>query len=179
MPFELTYNVTEYFLDRAAVQRKLDSARVKVLSRQGAFLRRRWRSSLRRRKSVSRPGATPSVHSRDSIATLKNILFYYDPRSQSVVVGMVKLNQRNMTASGNISIPALMEFGGSVRIREERRKNSQRWFRRDNRRRTDPTKFEYRDRVAVYAARPSGGPALRAEIASGTITESWANALRS
>ncbi len=178
MAYEVSYRVTEFFLDRANVQDAIGKARARALARQGAFVRRRWKSNvLRRRKRVSSPGSPPSIHSRDQVATLKNILFYYDASTRTVVVGPVKLNQRNLTPSGSISVPALLEFGGTARIQEERYRGSQRWFRRDGRRRIDARK-QYRTRTAIYAARPSGSVALNAEIAAGTIAESWAAQVR-
>lgn len=182
MAFEVTYKATQFFLDRAEVQRRLGVARVRALSRQGAFLRRRARTDvLRRRKKVSGPAMPPSVHSRSQVATLRNILFFYDARSETVVVGPVKLNQVNRSSrSGSaISIPSLMEFGGTVTIDEERRIGSQgQWYRRDMRSQRKRSQREYRTRRATYRPRPFMGVALQREIQAGTIVQSWANTVR-
>jgi hypothetical protein len=180
MGFEVTYRATQFFIDRAEVQRKVEAGKLRALGRQGAFLRRRARTNiLRRRKKVSLPGQPPSVHATDSTASLKNILFYLDPRTGTVVVGPVKLNQVNRGASGSISVPALMEFGGSVQIEEERYKGSRAgmWFRRDGRTRRDPQKL-YRTRRANYRPRPFMAPALAAEVQAGTVAAAWANVVR-
>jgi|GEM_PF-192256 len=179
MAFETTYRVTQFFLDRAELRRKIDAARLRMLSRQGAFVRRRAKTNiLRRRKAVSQPGSPPSVRSRDNVATLKNILFFLDPRTETVVVGPVKLNQFNRGSTGSsVSVPSLLEFGGSVRIAEERYLGYRTWYRRDMRRKQSPHKL-YRTRLAKYRARPFMGPSLQAEIKAGTIVESWRNAVR-
>jgi hypothetical protein len=97
---------------------------------------------MRRRKATSPAGSPPSAHSKDSVATLKNILFAYEPQNMGVVIGPVLLN------GSQGSVPALHEFGGSRAIRVTRRQRGQ--------------------RVAVvrqarYPARPFMGPALAAE----------------
>lgn len=72
------------FFDRAAVADRVDPAVRKAFSRFGAFVRRRAKSSIRKRKAVSEPGKPPSSH----VGTLKKfILFSYDAAAKSVVVG--------------------------------------------------------------------------------------------
>ncbi len=177
--FTPTYSVTKLFLDRAEIQNRIGQARARALSRQGAFVRTTARQKiLRRRKRVSAPGKPPSIHSRDPNRSLKRILFFYDSRSDSVVIGPVKMNQVNFGTSGQITIPQLLEFGGTARIREVQYPNSFRWFRRDGRRRTRPG-YRYRTRTARYAPRPFMSVALDREIQAGTITESWRNVVRS
>jgi len=182
MAYEVSYSATKFFLDRAEVQRKLGVARVRALSRQGAFVRRRARTDvLRRRKRVSLPGGAPSIHSKNATVTLRNVLFFYDSQTDSVVVGPVKLNQfnRNSRSSSAVSVPALLEFGGSINIDEERRIGSQGpWFRRDMRSQRQRSNREYRTRRATYRPRPFMATALQREIAAGTIVSSWANVVR-
>lgn len=134
----VTYKSKAMFFDRKAVERIVGKKTAKALSKAGAFVRTRARSSLRRRKATSAAGTPPSVHSSDSVATLKNILFALNPNNLSVVVGPVKINRRS-------SVPALHEFGGSQRITE-----------RGGRGRS-------RVRQANYAPRPFMAPALAAE----------------
>jgi len=141
--FGLTLKVKKMFFDRKAVQDQIGKKNAKALSKAGAFVQRRARSSLRRRKGISSPGSPPSVHSTDRVATLKNILFAYDQRTQSVVIGPLLLNG----SAG--SVPALHEFGGRVTVRP-------RMGRRGRQR--QPTV-----RTASYPPRPFMGPALAAE----------------
>src|SRR5689334_22367304 len=101
-----------FFFDRLLVQRELGKDNAKALSKIGAFVRRRARSSMRRRKRAAAVGMPPSAHSSDPVRTLKNIWFAYDQSRQSVVIGPLRLN-------GNQgSIPALHEFGGTRPIVE-------------------------------------------------------------
>lgn len=178
--FTVDLRLKEFFFDRMKVQDALDKAERRELSSIGAFLRKRSRDSLVRRKKASAPGATPSVHSKDKTANLKNILFAYSPSTHSVVVGPVGLNQQNSQPGGtNIPIPSLMEFGGTVAIEEVQHKDTDQpdqWFRRNRNYSKRPWK-RYRTRTAQYPARPFMGPALAAEISAGTIRDQWISSL--
>lgn len=135
MSFTVTYRVKKLFFDRAAVRKALGKANAKALGKAGAFVRTRARSSLRRRKKPSAPGSPPSVHSRDAVANLKNILFAYDPGRQSVIVGPVGLNVHKLIRSGSgpgaqtfISrgaVPGTLEFGGMLGVRKVRDEGGQ------------------------------------------------------
>jgi hypothetical protein len=201
--FNLTYKVTEAFFDRAKVVQMTEDRELRALSRIGAFVRRRARTAiLRRRKRVSSPGEPPSVHSTDDVATLRNILFAYNRGSQSVVIGPVKLNQLNTKAEGLGSqpVPSIMEHGGKIRVSEWRfdaadqlnvaqfgkypsaRRFSKRWTRQDKRWRNTSRKRRWtlsefkvqtRSRIASYRPRPFMGPALEAEVAAGTIVNAF------
>lgn len=101
--FEAT--LTQFF-DRKAVTRALDREKKKRLSRAGAFVRTRARSSIRRRKGTSRPGRPPFSH-EGSLRRL--LLFAYDRGRDTVVVGPVPFRQARQTA------PQLLEHGGQTR----------------------------------------------------------------
>lgn len=160
--FGLQAHVKRWFFNAGSLAAAIDRARKGELSRAGAFVRRNARSRLRRRKRVSVAPEPPSVHSTDSVATLKAIWFAYDPRSQSVVIGPRLLNQAQLVNGSRQSIPGLLEFGGTATIQEERWIGQTTWRRRDLRRNAREDK-EYRSRTATYAARPFMGPALREE----------------
>lgn len=166
-----TYKMVDLFFDRPAVVNAVDRAERRALSKVGAFIRRRARSSLRFRKRVSLPGETPSVHTRDKAASLKNILFAFQPQTHSVLIGPVGLGENQ-----GATVPQRIEFGGVWEVLEEQwkhTKNADRWFSVSGRRRADPRK-RYRSRRIEYAARPFMGPALEAEVAAGTIPEAYA-----
>ena len=156
MPLEFEVKMIRQFFDRDAVIKAMDAKSRRALSKAGAFLRRRARSSLRRRKKASIPPNPPSVHSSDSFATLKNILFAYDRDAQTVVVGPVRTKQATITA------PALHEFGGATIIKTKAGRG-----RPSTRRR------------ARYPKRPFMGPALQAELTAGTIPRAFAGPLGS
>jgi hypothetical protein len=124
------------------------------LSKIGAFVRQRARSSLRRRKKASKPGSPPSVHSSDSFATLKNILFAYDADTKSVVVGPVALR-----GGHGVAVPGLHEFGGSTRVNEYQLSGGL-WTRVRLKRATIKAT---RTVPATYPSRPYMGPAEKAE----------------
>lgn len=173
--FEMSIRMKDFFFDRASVIDKMGKANARALSKAGAFIRRRARSSIRRRKGISKPGQAPSAHSTDAVATLKNILFASERQGQSLVVGPVKLNQFNESLSGgSVSIPALMEFGGTVSIVEKSTDRGKTWRRADLRRNRRSWE-QFRKRRAAYAARPFMGPALEQE--ADNIPEAWAGSL--
>lgn len=179
------------FFDRKAVADIVGKDAAKSLGRAGAFVQRRARSSLRRRRKTSNAGQPPSVHSQDSYATLKNIQFQFVPQTMSVFVGPVKLNLGGSSAW--TPVPGLHEHGGAQRIQEWRfneadlakkwkgwakykstAKFSNEWRRRDLRWREASRKrrkntlsdlgVETRVRTANYPARPFMGPALEKEL---------------
>lgn len=148
------------------------------LSRQGAFLRRRVQTRvLRRRKTSSMPGQPPRVHAT-GYASLKRIVFHYDPRTETVVVGPVKLNQKQQDwiNIGSQTVPELMEHGGVVTINERSRDGGRTWRRAASKRKRPGEKT--RRRRAVYKPRPFMAVGLQQEIQAGTIPESWRNTVR-
>src|SRR4051812_25246821 len=94
--------IKSMFFDRGKVLAAADAATRRVLSKFGAFVRQRARSSIRSRKKVSAPGGPPSSH----VGTLKqSILFGYDAARKSVVIGPVAFRGSGMGA-------AALEEGG-------------------------------------------------------------------
>lgn len=142
-PLKLDFRVKDLFFDSPRVARAMKPARRKALSKAGAFIRRRARSLIRKRKRVSEPGSPPSSHSGEP--NLRTIFFAYDPGSDSVVVGPVLLHG----GRGSPTVPALLEFGGETRVRRRRRKPY----------------------TARYRPRPFMGPALELEVAAGTLAD--------
>lgn len=143
------------FFDRLAVTSAVDKARAKVLSKCGAFVMRRARSSIRRpganraapkirdakgrlvfqRLRASKPGSPP--FSQTGLLR-KFILFRYDRGSRSVVVGPTLLNKPT-------GAPEVLEYGGTVKAPS--------WWKRDGK----PV------RTVTIAPRPYMRPALAQE----------------
>jgi hypothetical protein len=72
------------FFDRDKVKRAVDAGTRKVLSKFGAFVRQRAKTSIRKRKGTSPPGSPPYSH----VGLLRRfILFAYNPQRKSVVIG--------------------------------------------------------------------------------------------
>lgn len=121
MKFGLSFRAAKAgFFDRNAVLSATDRATRKVLSRFGAFVRTTARSSIRKRKSVSKPGQAPTSWT----GLLKKFLFFsFDRRERSVVIGPVRLNRSGGEA------PGLLEHGGSAVRRDRRGKRRHRQYR--------------------------------------------------
>lgn len=98
------------FFDRALVQQSVDKATRKVLSRFGAFVRQRAKTSIKKRKEISRPGQPPHSH----VGLLRKfILFAYDPGRQSVVIGPTLIRDDSVA-------PRLLEHGGDTTLTTRR-----------------------------------------------------------
>lgn len=178
--------IKDWFFDREAVQKAVERGNLRALAKAGAFIRTRARSSLRRRKKPSAPGSPPSVHSRDSFATLKNILFGLEPQRQSVIIGPVGLRGRSSiaaTAPVSGTVPNVLEFGGAVAVSEQEitfhdhGDTVTRWVQANPRRRRSGKRDMPRRRRRVRVdARPFMGPALEAEAQH--IPDAWAGSVR-
>lgn len=96
------------FFDRDKVMRSVDAGTRKVLSKFGAFVRQRAKTSIRKRKGTSPPGQPPHSH----VGLLRRfILFAYDPQRKSVVIGPT------LTKEGSPA-PRLLEHGGDAVIED-------------------------------------------------------------
>jgi hypothetical protein len=177
--------IKNWFFDRAAVQKAVSRGNLRALAKAGAFLRTRARTSLRRRKKPSAPGQPPSVHSRDSFVTLKNILFGLEPQRQAVLIGPVGLGRagRSTAVVPDSTVPNVLEFGGQVSVLEEQLTYTDhgakvtRWIQANPRlRRVRNRDLPQRRRRVRIAPRPFMGPALEAEAAH--IPEAWAGTVK-
>lgn len=98
------YPVTNRFFDRGKVLRHIGRRSVNALSRFGAFVRQRAKTSIRKRKRTSKPGMPPSSH----LGLLRKfILFSYDRQTRSVVIGPARINMKNSAI-----VPHALEYGG-------------------------------------------------------------------
>jgi hypothetical protein len=166
--FAVTMRMKDFFFDRQVIKDRMSTANRKAIAKVGAFIRRRARSSLRRRRKSSQPGRPPSVHTADSVATLKNILFAYEPQAEALVIGPVKLNHKALLGPqlGDLTVPQVQEFGATVRVREA--KVGKQWRTGVRRvRRGQPVRV----RSVSYPERPFMGPALEAE--QDHIPDTW------
>ena len=91
------------FFDTKAVMSAADRATQRVLSKFGAFVWRKSRSSIRKRNRVSTPGQPPSGHGAQLLK--KNIFFLYERARQNVIIGPILLNKIG-------DAPAALEHGG-------------------------------------------------------------------
>jgi len=147
----INMKVTALFFDTPKVKRAVNRAKRRSLSRAGAFIRTRARTSMRRRRGSAAPGEPPHAH-EGSLRRL--ILFAYDPAVDSVVVGPLGFR--------NSAIPGTLEFGGKEVVKRRRTLKS--------------GKRVIESKRVNIAARPYMGPALKKELPN--IPRQWANSVR-
>ena len=150
-PLKIDMRVKRLFFDKKAVRRSVDRAKRRSLSRAGAFVRQRARTSMRRRKGSAPPGKPPYAHE----GSLRRLVFFaYDRGSESVVVGPVGF--------GRSKAPSALEFGGRVTIKQRRRRASGKRVVTSRRVRIQP--------------RPFMAPALAKEASQ--LPKAWRNSVR-
>ncbi|MEM6468280.1 MAG: hypothetical protein AAF802_01840 [Planctomycetota bacterium] len=161
------------FFDGEKIRAQLERKERRALSRVGAFVRRRMRSKIRRRKRASKPGQAPSSHT-NGFASLRTIFFAYDKDRSSVVIGPVLLNQRKLTSIGpvNQTVPELLEFSGTVEIQEQSYDGLE-WFAARRRIRSSNKPRHQRVRRVRVEQRPFANVSLQEEVDRGTIPAEW------
>jgi hypothetical protein len=181
------------FFDREAVIKLMDKATHKALSKFGAYVRQRARTSLRYRDATSPPGHPPSAHktmtrvktnkkgvtSKQAASPLRDFTFFaYDRAAKVVYIGPAKTNQQNARGLNGQTVPEVIEYGGSETIFEHLLPNipaiygsrAGTWVRTDLRYRISQggprsaVNRPTRQRTAHYPARPWMGPAFDAEL---------------
>ncbi len=119
------------FFDSPKVRRAVDGATYRVFLRFGQYVRKVARHSIEAEPGPSEPGEPP----HNQTGMLKEFIFYgFDPASRAVVIGPARL--RHLAAYGPVTVPELLEEGGTVRGRD--------------------------GEMHRYAARPYMGPAFKA-----------------
>jgi hypothetical protein len=105
MAFDISFGKFKAnFFRPELILKRIEREKRKALSKAGAFVRQRARTSIRKRKAISQPGQPPSSHSGE----LRKLLFFaYDPSNDSVVVGPAAFKRSEA--------PKLLEFGGIVK----------------------------------------------------------------
>ena len=100
------------FFDSDKVMQAVEKGKRRVLSKFGAFVRTRARSSIRKRKKTSEPGQPPSSHA----GQLRLIFFSWDDSTKSVVVGPIPFSGKR----GEAVAPKLLELGGTTTTETKR-----------------------------------------------------------
>jgi len=80
------------------------------MKRGGAIVRSIMRRSIRKRKGNSAPGSIPSSHVASSAFGLRMIAWFYDPRTNSTIIGPVG-------GSENTGAPKALNQGGRSKIK--------------------------------------------------------------
>jgi hypothetical protein len=104
-------SIKRSFFDRDKVEKAINKGLRKQLSRFGAFVRTRSRSSIRKRKRSARPGEAPTSQT----GLLKKFIYFsYDAGSATVVIGPAATKPSPVA-------PSLLEHGGTTLIRGKRK----------------------------------------------------------
>lgn len=152
-------NIKGLFFDAPAVQRAVDRAELKALSKVGAYVRTSARSLIRKKKSPSTPGQPP----RNVTGLLRKFLFFaYDPQTHSVVIGPAAINAKHTEA------PHVLEYGGQTT-------GTVRWKFPESGPRRGSKPIPVRGPVRI-AARPYMQPALDAN--SDLISNVWKGSIK-
>jgi hypothetical protein len=181
----------QFFFDRQKVLDQVGVDRARFLRNIGRYVQRTARNSMKRKGSARKPpknmngrayekwlleiqkqpsspaGSPPFVHTSDSVATLKNILFVFGSSKESVLVGPVGLNGRGG------SIPALHEYGGTAQIQEKQvtfQRGGSKWVPQGRRLRPGQ---KTRRRNATYPARPFMAPAVVKTQSQSKFKDLW------
>lgn len=151
------------FFDRGVIDRKVDRAILRQLSKAGAFIRQRARSSIRKRKKASKPGKPPT--NRKGFLR-NNIVFVYDAERRSVVIGPTLLNIIFFNGDGQPAkgtVPSVLEEGGQISMLMRYIPYLGKWVRADLRSRRRLVGLQLKMRKVTIAARPYMGLAFEAE----------------
>lgn len=96
------------FFDPKKITDPAERAQLKMLAKHGAYVRRKAKSMIRRRKRVSSPGEPPSSHSGE----LRNFIFFFvEKADKNVITGPILLNSKRNNSPPN---PSLLEHGGDA-----------------------------------------------------------------
>ncbi|MCY2968423.1 MAG: hypothetical protein NT069_33160 [Planctomycetota bacterium] len=156
--------MTSFFFDSEKVIAATDKAERRNLSKAGAFIRRSARSSIRKTKKTSLPGQPPRSH----VGLLRDRLFFeYDISARAVVAGPEKAKPAN--------VPQLLEYGGSLVIREVYSERAQKWYRQNSRFRNQ-LNWPHRTRTVQFEARPYMFPAYKANESK--FPELWRDSIK-
>jgi hypothetical protein len=180
--FALDAAVKDLFFDRAKVLQKIGRDNARKLSRVGSFVRQRARTAILRRapkarhgkRRHARPGSPPLIHSGDSFATLRNILFYLDRDRQSVIIGPRAVPSLKLKNASEAYVPGLLELGGTSTISQTYFPGADQWATLDPKFGRSKG-YEQRTIKARYKKFPFMGPALEAERKAGTLNGLWAS----
>ncbi len=159
------FEIKSLFFDREAVRKRVKPGSARALSKAGAYVRTSARSSIRSRKAVSAAGSPPSAHTKRT-PNLRTIFFAFDPRSESVVVGPVRLN-----GPSSVRVPHILEVGGDVTLNQVLIGKS--WL---TGKKPTSARQPVRKKTVKYAARPFMNPALVANQSK--LPSLWANSVR-
>lgn len=116
------------FFDRDKVKRVMNRKTARVLSRFGAFVRQRAKTSIKYVNGRSAPGEPPHAHrsqtrvskktgKKQAVSPLREGIFFgYDMARHSVVIGPAKLDTKDGDALAALEHGGRSTIGGKVRM---------------------------------------------------------------
>lgn len=119
----LDIRISNMFFDRAELQKKIGKRNAMAMMKAGAYIRKRAQTRiLKRRKKPSAPGQPPNVHAKDKKRSLRYITFHFNEDTESLIVGPQKIpnNPQSPTIAAGYTVPQILEFGGTIAIKEEK-----------------------------------------------------------
>jgi hypothetical protein len=152
---EPTFDIKDMFFDRKAFTDAVDAGIRKAMVKSLSALRERLISQFQFGEGPSRPGQSPRVHSRNRYANLRNVLFGYDDKNKTGVVGSIRLSRSRE------AVPGILERGGTVTIPGRMRRDGS----------------QSKTRTIKIAARPAAAPALSKALKAGDILTPFRNSV--
>ncbi|NBW11147.1 MAG: hypothetical protein EBR82_24265 [Caulobacteraceae bacterium] len=119
----LDAKIKDFFFDRPSVKRLTDDIVLRGLNKAGAQIRKtmiRLQRRVGKKGTPSNPGQPPKFRNvNNESVSLRNVQYAYNPQTQSVVVGPIKLNgSEGAVMRSGTTVANLMEFSGQARITE-------------------------------------------------------------
>lgn len=193
------YHLRRWYFDDAKVKKAVGDTTAKVLSKFGSFVRKAAHDSIKDSNTISKPGKPPHSHFgahrrkvnrrrmaeglapvRGGFKGIKQILFAWDPGSQSVVIGPILANQLSFSNDKHRrpvkgTVPEVLEYGGAITMMEVQGSGG-RWFRADLRSRRRLAGRQIRYTTKTIRPRPYMTPAYQQEVPK--LPGMWADAVK-
>jgi len=110
------------FFSNPRVEKAVDELTYHYLRYAGGYIRKVARSSMEKAEGPSPPGRPPHRHA----GLLHRFLYFaFDPANRSVVVGPTLINRRS--PYGRVTVPELLEYGGTVKRKAWGRRRTYRY----------------------------------------------------
>lgn len=154
----INLNAAKSFFNDKPVTSRVDAVTATAYKRFGAFVRSDARASIRKVGKRGRP-SSPESPPKSRVGTLKALIYFvYSTFTRSVVIGPLVSRRAGLShePEQSMTVPEVLEHGGSVRLIEVERWPGGPWMPISARSRRTGAR---RSRSVAIAARPYMGPA--------------------
>ena len=152
---EARFDLKDAFFDRKAVTEAVEAGTRKAMVQSLGAYRERLINQFQFGNQPSKPGQSPTVHSRSRYANLRNVLFSYDAKTKTGVAGSIRLPRSKEP------LPGLLEHGGPIFIPRKTRRDGS----------------ATRARTIKIAKRPAASVALLKSVRNGEIITPFRNSV--